>query len=227
VVDKQSQAAVTGEGHLHFYLDIDAPTTPGVAAAPTSGVWAHVSDTSHTFTDVAPGSHTISAQLVNNDHTPVIPLVIQKITVTVAAPAATTPPTTTTPPPTSSANTTVGLSSSASLGNFLVDGSGMTLYWTTLDTPGQSNVTGATLAEWPVFYTATITVPATLNAADFGTITRGDGSQQTTYKGYPLYYYVLDQKPGDTLGQGVGNVWFVVNPTSSAPVAPTDGVTPY
>ncbi len=85
VVDKQGMANVPGEGHLHFYLDIDAPTTPDKPAAPASGVWAHVSTTTHTFTNLAPGMHTISVQLINNDHTPVIPLVVTKITVTVPA----------------------------------------------------------------------------------------------------------------------------------------------
>ncbi len=85
IMDKQGQPIVAGEGHLHFYLDVDAPTTPGVPAVPTSGVWAHVSGTTYTFTNVAPGTHTISVQLVNNDHTPLIPLVIAKITIVVTA----------------------------------------------------------------------------------------------------------------------------------------------
>jgi predicted lipoprotein with Yx(FWY)xxD motif len=47
---------------------------------------------------------------------------------------------------------------------------------------------------------------------DFGAITREDGKRQTTYKGWPLYYYAGDKAPGDVLGQGLGNVWFVANP---------------
>ena len=37
---------------------------------------------------------------------------------------------------------------------------------------------------------------------------RADGKMQTTYKGFPLYYWVDDKKMGDTLGQDVGNVWY-------------------
>ncbi len=82
VVDKQGQTAVAGEGHLHFYLDVDAPTTPGQPAIPAGGIWAHVSGTSYTFDNVTAGTHTISVELVNNDHTPLVPPVVQKITVT-------------------------------------------------------------------------------------------------------------------------------------------------
>ncbi|MCR4308686.1 MAG: hypothetical protein NUW14_01475 [Deltaproteobacteria bacterium] len=38
------------------------------------------------------------------------------------------------------------------------------------------------------------------------------GKRQTTYKGWPLYYFAGDKAPGDVLGHAVGNVWFVVNP---------------
>jgi predicted lipoprotein with Yx(FWY)xxD motif len=33
-----------------------------------------------------------------------------------------------------------------------------------------------------------------------------------TYNHMPLYYWVNDMKAGDTTGQGVGSVWYVVNP---------------
>jgi plastocyanin len=85
VVDKQGQASASHEGHLHFYLDIDAPTTQGQPAIPASGVWAHVASTDYTFTNVSAGTHTISVELVNNDHTPLNPPVVQKITVMVTA----------------------------------------------------------------------------------------------------------------------------------------------
>jgi hypothetical protein len=52
---------------------------------------------------------------------------------------------------------------------------------------------------------------------DFGTIKRDDGQMQATYKGWPLYYYIKDQVSGETAGQGVGGVWFVVNPTNFPP----------
>ena len=89
IVDKQGQANVAREGHVHYFLDVDAPTTPGKPAIPPSGVWAHVATTSYTFTNVAPGTHTISVELVNNDHTPLEPPVVKRITVNVSAPSPT------------------------------------------------------------------------------------------------------------------------------------------
>jgi len=107
---------------------------------------------------------------------------------------------------------TVALSTSATLGNYLVDSTGMALYWYTRDTPGQSVCAGDCVKNWPLFYTANPVVPSSLAAADFATITRADGSKQTTYKGYPLYYWVRDAKRGDTTGQDVGKVWYVIDP---------------
>ena len=126
-----------------------------------------------------------------------------------------------TPAPTTpvTSSYTISVASKDGVGNFLVDGRGMTLYWTTRDAPGQSNITGQVLANWPSFYSQNIVIPSNLNASDFGTIARPEGGNQTTYKGYPLYYYIKDQSPGDTLGQGVGGIWWLVDPTASAPTA--------
>ena len=83
VVDKQDQANVPGEGHIHFFLDVAAPTTPGQVAIPTSGVWAHVAATTYTFKNLAEGTHIIAVELVNNDHTPLTPPVVAEITIKV------------------------------------------------------------------------------------------------------------------------------------------------
>ena len=47
---------------------------------------------------------------------------------------------------------------------------------------------------------------------NFSFVTRDDGSKQVAYKGMPLYLWVRDEKPGDTTGEGVGNVWLVARP---------------
>jgi predicted lipoprotein with Yx(FWY)xxD motif len=119
----------------------------------------------------------------------------------------------------------VNTNSKAGIGTYLVDGNGHTLYWTTLDSVGQSNVTGTILANWPIFYVANIVSASPLVASDFGSITRADGNKQTTYKGRPIYYYINDQAAGDTRGQGINGVWFAVDPSASGPTATTSSTT--
>ena len=46
-------------------------------------------------------------------------------------------------------------------------------------------------------------------------ITRNDGGKQSTYKGWPLYNYIMDKSAGDVYGEGVGGVWFVAKPNYS------------
>lgn len=98
------------------------------------------------------------------------------------------------------------------IGYYLTDGAGMTLYYTTTDNAGKSNVNDPELDDWPIFYAAKIVVPPTLKRSDFGSLKRPDGELQTTYKGWPLYYYEKDDEPSDTVGQGVGGVWFLAGP---------------
>ncbi len=86
IVDKQGQSAVSGEGHVHYYLDYNAPTTPNQPAlAPNGTIWQHVASTTFTFHNVTAGSHFVSVELVNNDHTPLNPPVTAKVTVTMTS----------------------------------------------------------------------------------------------------------------------------------------------
>ncbi|ANS75617.1 hypothetical protein AWM70_14275 [Paenibacillus yonginensis] len=103
------------------------------------------------------------------------------------------------------------LGANAQLGKYLTDNEGRTLYYLTQDMPQMSVCDGPCLVAWPAF-DASGSLPSLLNAQDFGSITRTDGSKQATFKGYPLYYFINDKKHGDTTGQNVENVWFVVNP---------------
>jgi predicted lipoprotein with Yx(FWY)xxD motif len=64
-----------------------------------------------------------------------------------------------------------------------------------------------------------MTVPAGLKAEDFGTITRPNGAKQTTFHGYPLYYWANDTAAGDTKGHGFDGAWFVVDPVMFQPKA--------
>jgi predicted lipoprotein with Yx(FWY)xxD motif len=165
-----------------------------------------------TTTQTVTGSQTTSTATLTVTLPPTNTTVTVPVTVT--APVSTTMPPITTP---AGANYTINTASSPTLGTYLAGGTGMTLYYFTKDTLNKSNASAAVIAIWPVFYTPSVNVPASLNVADFGVITRSDGSQQTTFRGWPLYYYASDKYPGDTMGQGIGGIWFVVNPVYLAP----------
>ncbi len=113
----------------------------------------------------------------------------------------------------------VMLSSNSTLGNFLVDEKGMTLYFFSKDANGQSACVDGCLDNWPVFYSATLEIGSGLDKADFAVITRSDGKAQITYKGWPLYYFVNDNAAGDVNGEGVNNVWYVAKPDYSVMLA--------
>jgi predicted lipoprotein with Yx(FWY)xxD motif len=107
---------------------------------------------------------------------------------------------------------TVMLSSSADFGEILTDGEGRTLYLFTQDTEGASTCSGGCAEAWPAF---TVEGEATagegIDQSMLGVITRDDGATQVTYNGHPLYYYADDVNPGDTLGQGRGDVWYLLD----------------
>lgn len=106
----------------------------------------------------------------------------------------------------------VGVKDKDGIGKYLTDEKGMTLYLFKKDTVGNSVCAGPCVEKWPLFSAEKVTVPEGVNAGDFGIIVRSDGKKQSTYKGMPLYYFFKDLKPGDTTGQGVNNVWYVVAP---------------
>jgi predicted lipoprotein with Yx(FWY)xxD motif len=103
------------------------------------------------------------------------------------------------------------------IGKYLTDAKGMTLYWYKKDMPGKSACVGPCIERWPVYYRDAVDPPVGVKAEEFGTITREDGKKQTTFRQYPLYYWVKDEKPGDTSGDKVNDVWFVVDPGSFPP----------
>ena len=106
----------------------------------------------------------------------------------------------------------VKVAEKADIGLYFTDGTGMTLYQFANDETGVSNCTGECLVKWPPFYLAPGAKIEGAEANDFGIITRDDGSEQTTYKGMPLYYFFGDNSPGDTKGHGVKDAWFVASP---------------
>jgi len=111
---------------------------------------------------------------------------------------------------------TMKLATNATLGNYLVDGNGRSLYYYAKDFPAAgstaavSNCIGGCLAVWPIFDVSSVVVQG-INASDVGEITRSDGSKQTTFRGWPLYYFAGDTSAGNVNGEGVDSIWFVMH----------------
>ncbi len=105
----------------------------------------------------------------------------------------------------------VKITNNSKYGMILTDGTGRSLYFFAKDTT-TATCNGSCANIWPAFYADTLTIGPGLDKSDFGTITRSDSSLQTTYKGWPLYYYSGDSAPGDVNGEGFFGVWFVAKP---------------
>jgi predicted lipoprotein with Yx(FWY)xxD motif len=132
----------------------------------------------------------------------------------------------------------INVRTSPTVGKYLTDRNGMTLYIRTSDLPGDcvdgnppiSRCTlagGACTTTWPVFDAGTRTLDPQLDTNAFGTILRDDGLYQTTYFGWPLYLYLSDVTPGQTIGQSKGKVWYVAEVKLPNVVIMQEGSTKY
>jgi len=109
----------------------------------------------------------------------------------------------------------VQLANNSTFGKILTDSEGKSLYFFSKDTKDTSECSGGCADIWPIFYEENITVTSGLDTGDFDTITRADGEKQTTYKGWPLYYFANDNASGETNGDSVNDVWFIAKPDYS------------
>jgi predicted lipoprotein with Yx(FWY)xxD motif len=109
----------------------------------------------------------------------------------------------------------------SSLGTYLTDGRGMTLYHLANDGGNYNSVCtdAACTRTWSPLYAQSMNIPGNLNLADFRTISVNGYKQyqQTTYNGWPLYYFSGDTIPGQIKGQGLKDsygTWSVVSPNN-------------
>lgn len=129
-----------------------------------------------------------------------------------SAASTTTPAAPTTEPPAATtvvADNVVTIADSV-LGRILVDGDGKTLYLFKPDAQGSSTCVEGCAGIWPPL-TGTAVAEEGADGSLLGMVTRDDASEQVTYNGWPLYRYAGDTAPGDTNGQGINGVWFVVS----------------
>ena len=96
----------------------------------------------------------------------------------------------------------------ASYGDILVDASGRTLYlFTPDDGTSTPQCTGSCAQTWPPL--TTTSTPRAEGGAQQSKL--GMVSGQVTYNGHPLYHYSGDAAAGQTNGEGVAAIWYVVN----------------
>jgi predicted lipoprotein with Yx(FWY)xxD motif len=169
-----------------------------------------------TATETPTGPAAIGTAAVETDTTePATPAATDTTaleTPTTAAPGDTAVPLATAA--TSTGDVTLNVAADPTLGNILVDGKGMTLYLYKTDVPGVSNCSADCLKVSPPFVTqGNPILGAGVDSSKVSAAPLADGRKIVTYDGMPLYYYASDTKAGDTTGQGVDGVWFVVTPS--------------
>lgn len=100
-------------------------------------------------------------------------------------------------------------------GPIVVDNGGRSVYFFTKDVKdsGTSACTDTCAALWPAVTTSSDAPSVEGVSGTIGTIGTADGSRQITINGMPVYYFSKDTKAGDTLGQGVGNSWYLISPS--------------
>ncbi|MBI2850681.1 MAG: DUF4399 domain-containing protein [Chloroflexi bacterium] len=185
------QTNVAGQGHLHYYKDVEIPTTPGKAAVTAPGTYKVDPGTTMTWDNLTPGTHTFGVQLVNNNHTPLEPPVTAKVTVTVTAPS--TPTTTPSPAPAPAPAPTLTITSPAANAS-LPPGSvtvSVNVGNLQLVPPGQTNVAG----QGHLHYYLDVEIPTTPG--------KGAVTAPGTYKADPGTSIVWDNLSAGTHTFGV------------------------
>ena len=102
------------------------------------------------------------------------------------------------------------------LGKVVANPKGLTVYMFRKDAHHKSACYGACASFWPpVLTTGKPVAGPGLEQSLLGTSKRTDGKLQVTYKGYPIYTYTDDKKPGTTKGEGskaFGASWYALTP---------------
>ena len=104
------------------------------------------------------------------------------------------------------------------LGQIVADSAGMSLYIFLPDNAGAPTCAADCAQAWPPFTAADGGEAAAgegIDAAMLGTATHPEAGTQVTFNGWPLYYFAGDSAPGDTTGNGQGDVWYVLDPAGN------------
>ena len=98
-------------------------------------------------------------------------------------------------------------------GDVLVDQDGTTLYMFVPDQKqgGKPTCYDDCAQAWPALE-GEASAGEGIDESLLGTVEREDGTQQVTYNDLPLYHFSGDKSAGDVNGQGLSDVWWVVDP---------------
>lgn len=140
-------------------------------------------------------------------------------TETAMTPPAEPAPAPVTPPP---ATPTALTMATGSMGSYIADNNGRAVYVLEDDDTG-TKCADDCIQAWPPVLAppegAPTAASSSVQTALIGTLPRGDGSQQVTYNGHPLYYYAEDAVAGTTKGHDMVDKWgewYLVGPTGLA-----------
>jgi len=108
---------------------------------------------------------------------------------------------------------TVTVTSTDEYGDILAGPDGLTLYMFGADEQGatESACAGECAQNWPPLTVDGEPAAGEGVGTDLSAFERDDGSTQVAANGWPLYYWANDEEPGDTDGQGVNDVWWVLD----------------
>ncbi len=113
--------------------------------------------------------------------------------------------------------TVVKVTNNKTWGPMLTLSNGDAIYRLTADSTNKSVCTGACAMAWPpVLLASGQTKPKGQGVTGLGTINRGGGQLQVTYKGIPLYLFAGDHSAGQVTGniKDTWGQWWVVNPSN-------------
>jgi predicted lipoprotein with Yx(FWY)xxD motif len=102
-------------------------------------------------------------------------------------------------------------------GTHLVGPGGLTLYLFTADEGSESYCFEECTVAWPPLIVMSGMQPLLGSGitGELGLTPRPDGTMQVTFNGIPVYFFRGDAKPGDTNGDGLKDVWYVVTPDAN------------
>lgn len=99
------------------------------------------------------------------------------------------------------------------LGQIVTDPAGWTLYMFVPDEAGVPTCVADCAGNWPPLLVedgVELLAGEGIDPALLSTVAHPEGGTQLKLGNWPLYYFANDGAAGDTNGQGVGDVWFVI-----------------